>query len=461
MTPDTTTRKNDVLERFDQILFKHLERLIGSRYGIGGLPMNSATISCLILLMERENEIESFPSASSVRYTAETLISELRELGFSPDVDMNIVIQEMIEKGYIQVDHDDLIAPEKPAISMAKLLDRTFPGMPGMNLVGYFIQTMDEVKSKRKDLDSAISQYDQTLEMQGVLLIKSGVGTEASKERKSQTEKPNILRQQKDDPRRNAIRVSPSEPKILSSAAFKGKVKKIDFGKAFTEEEEADEITPHPDENIEDETPETSVAPEKTESYETEPERFDTELAPSSKQLKSANFDVQRPSVSATITKEPEETTEQDPEAGDVKKESPYVDDEISHRISAFENDLAMECPICKHYRLQVEKTATGKPYYKCSNKHCNFISWGKPYHILCPQCNNPFLVETIRAEKTILKCPRATCRYWKYPSPNLTDNFQENIDAESEKMNKVTSISRKPRKRVVRRRVVRKKSKT
>ncbi|MDH3885757.1 MAG: hypothetical protein OET63_16155, partial [Desulfobacterales bacterium] len=106
-----------------------------------------------------------------------------------------------------------------------------------------------------------------------------------------------------------------------------------------------------------------------------------------------------------------------------------------------------------------VENTATGKSYYKCSNKECNFISWGKPHHIPCPKCNNPFLIEASnKAGKTILKCPRATCRYWKKALLDSEDNYQESIKSVSQKTNEITSISRKPRKRVVRRRVVRRK---
>ena len=68
MGPDIVSEKNNVLNVFDKILFKHLERLIGSRYGVGELVMNSVTISFIMLLMERENEIESFPSDEIDRY---------------------------------------------------------------------------------------------------------------------------------------------------------------------------------------------------------------------------------------------------------------------------------------------------------------------------------------------------------------------------------------------------------
>jgi len=106
-----------------------------------------------------------------------------------------------------------------------------------------------------------------------------------------------------------------------------------------------------------------------------------------------------------------------------------------------------------------VENTATGKSYYKCSNIECNFISWGRPHHILCPKCNNPFLIETTnKTGKKILKCPRATCRYWKQIIMDTADNDKESIESALQKNNGTTPLSRKPRKRVVRRRVVRRK---
>ncbi len=63
-----------VRKLFDQTLGQHIERLIGTRYGIGALPINLATISCLILLTERETEIESFHFTPSERYTQEIFI---------------------------------------------------------------------------------------------------------------------------------------------------------------------------------------------------------------------------------------------------------------------------------------------------------------------------------------------------------------------------------------------------
>ncbi len=135
------------------------------------------------------------------------------------------------------------------------------------------------------------------------------------------------------------------------------------------------------------------------------------------------------------------------------------IDEDIEKRIAAFEDDLSMECPMCKNAKIMSEETSTGKLYYKCSNKTCIFISWGKPHHIVCPKCNNPFLTEVSgKGGRPILKCPRATCRHWQKLSRKQTDDHQERVNSGSQTDNGVAAVSRKPRRKVVRKRRVRRK---
>jgi hypothetical protein len=521
MKADMIREKNNMLNVFDKILFKHLERLIGSRYGVGELLMNSVTISLIILLMERENEIESFPSDEIDRYTNETLIGEFEELGFDAAQDMNVVVEEMIQKDYIHVD-DDRFIPQKPMVSMARLIDLIFPKMPGMNIVAYFIQTLDEVKSKRKELDSATSQFDQVLQMQGVPLKKGLQQSEPSKVSVQSDDKeagihmseqspqnhqrvslekelktPTILGRKSSDNLFDQSKNIPTEPKVLSSDAYKGKIRKVNFGKPSLNEVEPDKKPSNEGEHIEDEKLSTEVKLVETEPHDdaeslNSDEPVNTVLADQSPNVdavgtkvvtldansgnKVASHDSESTEQDKTIiddikdnslnVEQPqknienvEETAESDPEPPYEKEDSSINDDDIEKRIMAFEEDLALECPICKHSKVTVENTAAGKCYYKCSNKECNFISWGKPHHIPCPKCNNPFLIEASnKAGKTIFKCPRATCRYWQKARLDTADSHQKSIESASRKSNEVTSISRKPRRRVVRRKVVRRK---
>jgi len=464
---DTTDKKPGVTDQFNKILFKHLKRLIGSKYGIGELSLNLGTISIITLLMERENEIESFPSDEIARYTCETLLKDMEEMGFDDTRDMNIFMDDMIQKDYIHVDDDRLI-PQKPTISMARLLDLIFPKMPGMNLIAYFIQTVDEVKSNRKNMDMATGHFDQILQMQGVPLEK---GTKKIYKERSNKEMnaASILGRKSADDLLGQSKGFSNEPKVLSSDGFDGKITKLVFGDAGSKNAEADKMPSDKHKDIEDEKLKVSDEVIEARPFDAdESQRRETEMTASledptwinfddhiqSSDLAAANIDQRGPIPSIEEVSHDLKPTEQDENDADDDK-----DDDIEKRIMAFEEDLALECPLCKQSKVLAKTTATGKSYYKCSNKECSFISWGKPHHILCPKCNNPFLIETSNKVGTInLKCPRATCSYWKKVGQNVLEREREQMDSTIKTSNEGASILQKPRRRVVRRRVVRRK---
>lgn len=502
--PKNSDKEYNIQDLFDEILGRHLERLIGTRHGIDALPLNAINISCLIMLTERENEIDSASASLSGRYTVKTISRELEEMGFDLNENMNLIVLEMIQKSYIKVNNYRLI-PQKPAISMCQLLDKVFPGMPGMSLVAYFVQTTDEVHSERKDLESAISQLDRTLQMQGVSLKKE-VGKLQKKidpspfpepaarsftddaprkdapqaTHKKTFETSGILKRPKVENRTKDAPVSTSEPKILSSGYYtdKTEIRKTDFGRSAPAEDDPAETAPdtyaetEPEElqlhDQETEAVDGQSLPEKEVPADTPSDEADTGLQDALTDLESAGQETdldesvgpQEPEETASLDNEALEEEEIGAEADVAAKEEVLdgEDDFIERRIAAFEDDLAMECPLCKKSKVQTEKTARGKSYYKCSNKTCNFISWGIPHHILCPQCNNPFLIESNRAGQTILKCPRATCRHWQKPPWEVAESPPEGIDSAPPKSEKVTAITRKPRRRVKKRRVVRRK---
>ncbi len=55
---------------FDHFLIKHIERLIGTKIGIQGLPLDLATIIIIFFLTEREDEIKNFSPANKWQITA-------------------------------------------------------------------------------------------------------------------------------------------------------------------------------------------------------------------------------------------------------------------------------------------------------------------------------------------------------------------------------------------------------
>jgi len=487
-------KQNDLTAReirnlFDQTLRKRIEGLVGTSVGSGTLLLNCATISCLILLTERENEIENFGLDPSERYTQETFLDELAEMGLESDAELKKALQEMTQKGYTRVDADGRFSPEKPTISMAYFLDRIFPGMPGMNLIAYFIQTMDEVQSGRKDLEFAISQFDQTLRMKGVSLKKEKTRPGPDKTLKPPVKRVTPLKKIR------LPRISHSESKILSSSGHSGQkeIKDVHFGELLSGQDESPESCPEIcEENkakkLDMEADEKREAPgeqNETEGVCAEPEISSGTLQeilsePGAERVDLAGeedlvfseYEEQEEGLSKHSETDSEQIKSVRPEETLPPSEKEYgtksipeehgpanADNIIEKRIAAFEEDLAMQCPICKSAKVQANETAMGKVYYKCSNKNCNFVSWGKPYHLVCPQCNNPFLVETgDRDGKKIIKCPRATCRYRQKSPLEIADEQSEKAGSSSKEPAKKPVISRKPRKRVVRRRVVRRK---
>ena len=464
----------NVRKQFDQTLGQHIEYLIGTRYGAGALPINLATISCIILLTERENEINSYTSTPSDRYTHATLLNELAEIGLDPDEDLKMNIHNMIKKGYIDVDDNGKFSAKKPTISMAKLLDRFFPKMPGMNFIAYFVQTMDEAQSGRKDLDSAISQFDQMLKMQGVSLLKQKFKPKLEKAPRHPVKHRAKLR------KTETPHISPSGSKIISSE----NLGQVEIRELFAGQDEPTEKHEEIDKAVKSQEIELS-GEAKEEALEPVSDKQD--FIKGTVTVGSPFEEITPPYEGSIHTSEPVKKEAclsvklkmEVPEAkafevGDalLQSETKYeteivteghslnrADDGIEKRIVAFEEDLAMQCPMCKIAKVQAKETATGKTYYKCSNKDCNFISWGKPYHIVCPQCQNPFLVETSnRGGKPILKCPRATCNYWQKLPVEITEEIQKKADSKTKEPVKPTVTSQKPRRRVVRRRVVRRK---
>lgn len=496
---------HEIRNQFDQTLKRHIEHLSGTSCGIGVLPLNCATISCLILLTERETEIESFGLNPSERYSQETFLDELAELCLEPDSDLKKKLQEMTQKGYIHVDDDGRFSPKKSTTSMVHLLDRIFPGMPGMNLVAYFVQTMDEVQSGRKDLEFAISQFDQTLQMKGVPLKRGNTRPGPYKAVKLAVKRKAILK------KLELPHISPSESKILSFSDHSGRkeIKEIHFGEVLSKPNESPESCPEIREKNKAQKPVMEgVAKREAPGEQNEKKGANPEIEVSSGTLQQilsglgpepldsadeeASTDItlkDTPSVCEDdlIFSEHDEQEEgllkhSENDLGrskSVKQEEALPpsekisgtknvsnehgqntsDDIIENRIAAFEEDLAMQCPLCKSAKIYANETAMGKVYYKCSDRKCNFVSWGKPYHMACPQCNNPFLVEiSDRHGKKTIKCPRATCRYRQKSPLEIADEQHEKAGSPSKEPANKTMNLRKPRRKVVRRRVVKRK---
>ena len=440
--------KDTVRCRFDEILSQHFERLIGTKQGIGGIPLNLATIGCLVLLGGREIEIENSPSEELERYTHELLFNEAADLGIEPDEFLKTALEDIIQKGYIEVDSDGRFFSRQTTITMVRLLDRIFPKMPGINLLAYVGQTIAEVTTGRTDIESAISRFDQTLKHHGVPFsrqksseVSPSINTDTTPISQTVHQQKRINREQilaelysRDKSSQESIESSSPRRslKVLSGGGVMNRIKVDDI---LPKEENLPETICKSEANKEEQPVELLNGTEDSllldvndrDTYKEIQGKIITEQR-SVAALEGSASEIEQTVQSAPrdavvdhgkvifITENEEDSQPIEERVGD---EIITTDDIIADRISAFEKDLSLTCPICKVTVLKEQTTSTGKIFYNCSDENCNFISWGKPHHIECGRCKNQFLIEvTDISGETILKCPRATCQHRQNLSP-------------------------------------------
>jgi hypothetical protein len=455
----------DVTYVFDELVARHMERLIGSRFGIGGLQLTVGTIACLSLLDEQSGE-----ETPGEKNTLEALHGKLAELGLRDREKAESLIQEMVSKEYILADDQGKISGGKPALSMCRLMERLFPKMQGKTLIAYFVQTIDEVLTGRKNIETAVAHFDQTLKMQGVPLKSAkpekppkGSSTDEKKSEKLIKETPRTF----SIPRivggeeRTGFRIIGSS---LEGVSYKVEAAPVVSVSSTPSKEKEPEASPDESEQI------LPAAVSETEQAETleppaplEPSTVGSDAPvsqPTSPLDGPPTEEMEEPAVVGgdspakapppvdEQTKPPIETSMAEPEAEALPGE---VEDELIEKaVAEFHDDLAASCPLCKTGKVREQQTGTGRVYYKCSNKACNLVSWGRPYYLACPHCKNPFLVEVAADEGGLkLRCPRSTCSYrCTVPPGGIPEAFQGSGP----------TPGAKPKKRLVRRRVVRRK---
>ncbi|HVO66876.1 MAG TPA: hypothetical protein VMT12_10370 [Syntrophales bacterium] len=439
--------KDSLRSQFDEILGGHFERLIGTKKGIGGLPLNIATIGCFVLLGGREIEIENSHSDDIERYTRDTFLQEAADIGIQPDDYLKTWLDDMIQRGYAEIDSEGRFFTQQSSVIMARLLDRIFPKMPGINFLAYIGQTIEEAVSGRTDIGAAISRFDQTLNHHGVPVSrqKSPQVSPAKSVKISQVSSDD---QQKSPLSREQILAelysrsrNREEPSVSSSFRETQKIlaggtvlKTGKIGEILPEEEMPPETTHDMDVENEKSPVESQSVIEHSSMQDVNAQEVHCEIQA---KIITEGHDVDEADGSTSLTKQLSEVVSQ-VAGGDQGEEAPAAideeeqgfidetgeeegvqDDDIAKKIAAFEKDLALTCPICRENVLKEQPTAAGKIYYSCPSNDCNFISWGKPHLIECKRCKNPFLVEaTDKSGQAILKCPRATCQHRQGLSP-------------------------------------------
>ncbi len=364
-----------VKHQFEMIFAKHYERLTNTKQSVGGLPFTMENIVCFILFGGRELDIEDIYGDVSERYSMETFTADARDAGIETDDHVQKAMDDLVAKKFLHIQPDGKFYSYQATRETARMLNRVYPKMQGLSLLAYIGQTMQEVKSGRIDLESALSRFDQTLQNHGVPLPKPKIPVIAP------TPKPAAAPKKQEE-------LKPSSPRIIRDYVVAAPTK------AKPEKPVAPETVAAPTAAI----PRQAAAPAAREIPMPDP-----------------GIDVIVPPVAPEpeIVKAPPIEIRETPPEPEEKVEEVEEDDAIAAKIAAFEKELALVCPICKTHALKEEKTTAGKLFYSCPSDKCNFISWGKPHHTICARCKNPFMVEVADNEGQIfLKCPRATCQY-------------------------------------------------
>ena len=437
--------KDILRSRFDEIIGRNFERLTGTKQGIGGLPLNIATIGCFILLGGREIEIENTPANTAERYTRETFLEDAAGLGVERDEYLETGLRDMIERGYFEVDSKGRLIAQESTLVMTRVLDRIFPKMKGINLLAYIGQTVEEALTGRTDMEAAASRFDQTLKHHGIPFSAQRT-SRASLSASSDTTPIAQAGQQDNRKSRDEIlaglysRAKTSEPnitantrpnRVLAGGAVLRSVKVADI---LPKDEKPPECSRH----AEAEKMEASV---KTAggAAAAAPPPVNAQVIADEIEINSAAEEPDLSVVQEAVSDIEQRThatlhdsswnddkagliqgKEEDDSVDDGAQEEGTIDDDaIADKIAAFEKDLSFTCPICKTNVLMERATGAGKKYYTCPSGSCNFISWGKPHHVECSRCKNPFLIEAADASgEMILKCPRATCQHRQSLNP-------------------------------------------
>ena len=304
-------------------------------------------------------------------------------MSIEPGSKIETVIEDMIRKGYIKIT-DNRIFSNKPMRSMAQLFDHIFPRMPGLNLVAYLGQMIDEVTAGRKSQAEASIQFNQMLGIQGVSISEAATPKTAKK-------KFSYLRTGDESSSEKKVRrpiVMPGKPANIFSQLKTGTViKTLSMVKGDI---------PSAVKEVKEDVADTSVEPRVTRNN-----------------IPAETYDSQKRIDAVSETEAAKERHDVEIHKIKIQQESgsdefePADDREIEDRILEFEEQLGLKCPLCRTGGIKTSETAKGKTYYHCLNTECNFISRGKPYYFECPKCERDFLIEINDSSgRNFLKCP-------------------------------------------------------
>ena len=451
-----------IRSQFDNVLHKHIIRLIEIETE-STLKFDTSTVACLVLLVERDREIKNFPKSPPARYTRDTFLGDLSDIGLEIDDDLMSAFETLVKLGYVGIDKDENYCALISTLALVKFIDNLFSGMPGLNLIAYIIQCIDEILGGRKELKEHLKNFEQTLVARGVSISKQDLKEEeketikktattfkvskdllyaAEKLKKANVQKLASMRTKafKTDAAPKYVSVSSSEVKELfpktgdiqeeeavvdadeaaEQAALELEKKQAELQRREAELKKAEET------RMALERKKAEMEAREAEIREAELKAREAEIAAKEAALKASEIAAKEAEMAAKEAElkakeaqlksqaesAAEDTSVEIPEEGEAEPDQ-HEEMSIEEKIAAFEAELAMPCPICSIGTIATSTTEKGKVYFACTNTACKFVSWSKPFHFSCPLCKNPYLVESI-GEGGVpgLKCPRAICTY-------------------------------------------------
>nr|NJM03826.1 DNA topoisomerase I [Desulfobacula sp.] len=420
-----------VRDQLDEILVQEITALLDIDSKSAMLSFNLAGIACITLIVEREREIRQYLESPPERYTRESFIHELAEIGLERDDTLEKAVMLVLNKGYITTDGNGLLKAEMPSFMMVGFLDNMFPGMPGMNLVAFVLQMNEEVNSGRKSLELAMDSFKSTLKSRGVAVSKdkaekkasemaAGVGAMPSQTREISLKLKHdnldrlskLIRSRKKRSMDSSGQLNikdvfdkgPSKEEIEAEKAEEEARQAAEFARELAEKEkqikaaeEAAKKAARQLGEIEQREKELIKAREEAEKAKlkaAELEAREAVMVQKEAELKALEEKLKQEEEKRRT--EEEEKIEAESEETEETQEDTLSDDDIESRIAAFESHLTMPCPLCKKGEIISKTTEKGKEFFTCTSPGCRFVSWDKPYHIECPLCKNPFLIEIV-----------------------------------------------------------------
>ncbi len=140
---------------------------MGIHKEVPGFNISIQSLSCILLVHKREEKLTK-DNGSASRYTSETLMDDLGDVGVPMDAGYDEVIQQIHNENYISIDDDDQYYSERLSMVLIKLFNIIYPTMKGFLLIAYFVQTADEIDSGQKTLEEAVGQMNDFLKTNGV-----------------------------------------------------------------------------------------------------------------------------------------------------------------------------------------------------------------------------------------------------------------------------------------------------